>query len=275
MLAETPLDQMSFSRMVCAQLVGLVAAFAAPGARILDFGGGGGELAQGLLRAGFKVGVYEPSEGRSGQIRAKEFALHKNWLGFFDAARLEQFDVVCAFEVLEHFLDDNLTSDMALMVRFCAPEGKVIGTVPLEEDLNADLCLCPECAGLFHKWQHQRSFNHESLTAMLRCAGLACCRAFAVNFSIRLGFAAGFGEFQLPDCYMNAPQTLHQCLAAERQKVIALERQTALLTETEQALGKHNLDTLKEHACAAKVLGYALRRLDRLRSFFRAREGTL
>jgi hypothetical protein len=219
--------------------------------------------------------VYEPSAGRSREIGAKELALHENWLGFFDATHVEQFDIVCAFEVLEHFLEENSTSDMALMAGFCAPKGKIIGTVPLEEDLNADLCLCPECGSLFHKWQHQRSFNHESLTAALSNAGLICCRAFAVNFSIRLGFVAGFREFRLPESYMNAPQTLHQCLAAERQKIIAIERQTALLTETEQVLGKHNLDTLKKHAFAAKALGYGLRRLDRIRSFFRAREGSV
>ncbi|MCL1916625.1 MAG: class I SAM-dependent methyltransferase, partial [Desulfovibrionaceae bacterium] len=109
MFTKTPLTRLSFSRLVRAELVRLVGAFAPPGARVLDFGGGSGDLAEGLLQAGFQVGVYEPAEGRRQDLVAKNITIHESWLGFFGPASRTQFDIVCAFEVLEHFLEETFS----------------------------------------------------------------------------------------------------------------------------------------------------------------------
>ena len=84
---------------------------------------------------------------------------------------------------------------MKYLATFCASDGIVIGTVPRKEDLEMALCLCPECGSLFHKWQHQRSFNKENLAAVLCDAGFVHCRVFAVDFANCLGFAVGFKDF--------------------------------------------------------------------------------
>ena len=275
MLTETPLARLSFSRMVHDDLVRFVSAFAPSGARILDFGGGDGDLAEGLLQAGFQVGIYEPAEGRKDRA-LKKMTEHANWLGFFDPSSREQFDIVCAFEVLEHFLEGTFREDMALLATFLAPDGKIIGTVPLEEDLELASCLCPECGSFFHRMQHQRSFNRESLTASLCKAGLVHCHAFTVNFAACLGFAAGFSDFSLPDIYIAAPQTLHEALVAARQSEAALQRQvTAYEKEREKYEaeheklmcdlgGEHNVGTLQNHGFAVRVLGKILRRWERI-----------
>jgi len=275
MLTEMPLARLSFSRMVRDDLVRLVSAFAPSGARILDFGGRDGDLAEGLLQAGFQVGIHEPTEGRRDRGVFKNLTAHTNWLGFFDPSSREQFDIVCVFGVLEHFLEGTFREDMALLATYCTPGGKIIGTVPLEEALEQGYCLCPGCASLFHRWQHQRSFDKESLTAALRNAGLVHCHTFVIDFSICLGFAAGFKDFPLPEAHVAAPQTLHEALAAARhnetrlraehaslqQRVEVLQGAREQLQHLRDTVGEHNLETFKHHVFAAKVLGYALRRV--------------
>ncbi|MCL1889247.1 MAG: glycosyltransferase [Desulfovibrionaceae bacterium] len=247
MFTKTPLTRLSFSRLARAELVRLVSAFATPGVRVLDFGGGSGDLAEGLLQAGFQVGVYEPAEGRRQDLVAKNIATHENWLGFFGPASRAQFDIVCAFEVMEHFLDETFSADMALLAGFCAPGGQVIGTVPLEEDLEQNLCLCPECGSVFHKWQHQRSFSRESLAAKLRDSGLAHCHTFVIDFSICLGFAAGFRDFTLPEAHIAAPQTLSEALTTARSEAPGLRAECAALRQQAEALGREHDQLSREH----------------------------
>ena len=46
--------------------------------------------------------------------------------------------------------------------------GKIIITVPNNEDLESKKCLCPECGASFHPIQHLRSFNTDTLELYMR-----------------------------------------------------------------------------------------------------------
>ena len=246
-VAKTPLAQLSFSKMVLSELVRLISDFAPPFARILDFGAGDGDLAAGLLEAGFMVGVYEPSEGRRAEILKKPIASHSNFLGVFDCMSKDEFDVVCAFEVLEHFLKEDVDGDMKRLVSFLGAHGKVIGTVPLEENLLRDLCLCPECACTFHRWQHQHSFNKDSIAKFMSRAGLNFCHTFVIDFSIRLGFIASKDVVDVKETYLKMPKTSEQALAEERRKNILLANKTSFLEKDYSSLQKSYSEIHESH----------------------------
>jgi len=51
------------------------------------------------------------------------------------------------------------------------PGGKLVFTIPLEEDMQDETTVCPDCHAVFHRWQHQQSFSPQSITDLLRRAG--------------------------------------------------------------------------------------------------------
>lgn len=190
--AQSPLAQLSFSKLVCAELVEFIRREVPPPAKVLDFGAGDGDLADALLVAGYQVGVYEPSSGRSQVLLGKSLAKHPQFLGVYSKSSNEVFDAVLAFEVLEHLLPETVNQDMALIVQFLHSKGKLIGTVPLEESLEDNSCICPICSHYFHRWQHVRSFSSQSLTSFLVSHGISDIQAcVTADFAVSLAFVAG------------------------------------------------------------------------------------
>lgn len=229
-------------------LVRLVAGSANVLDRILVLGAEGGDLAAGLLEAGFRVGIYEPSEGRRIEILKKPMASHANFLGVFDPTSVDQFDVVCAFEVLGHMLEEDIDRDMKRLVSFLGSHGVVIGTVPLEENLLKDLCLCPGRACTFHRSQYQRSYNKVSIAKFLSKAGLSFCYSFVIDLSARLVFIASRVELDVKEAYLKIPQALEEALAEERRKnILPLEKNHLDLENSSSKIQKKYAKLLKQY----------------------------
>ncbi len=194
LFAKSPLTKLSFSKLVGKDLAMFVSGQVAQHSRILDFGAGNGDLATLLLAAGFKVAVYEPSMLRREAILAGPLAQHPNFLGVFNGSEGAVFDAVLVFEVLEHILPETLDSDMNTLKRFLGPRGKLIGTVPLGEDLESGNCICPKCDAMFHRWQHVRSFNAEALECFLKKYGWRQIQTAITDFYPGLAFASSLDE---------------------------------------------------------------------------------
>lgn len=162
-------------------LVDLVAVARKPPARVLDFGSGSGALGQVLREKGYVVTEYEP--GRNTQLPANDenaevsSGLAKAQL---DKAR---YDLLCCFEVLEHILPEEWEHTFLLLRNSLKTEGIFIGSVPADERLEEDKCLCPECGAFFHRFQHQRAFSRESLENMLRAEGFKHINIIWIPFS--------------------------------------------------------------------------------------------
>ena len=77
------------------------------------------------------------------------------------------FDFVVASELVEHLSDTQRTQGLQEIARTLNLDGYFLGTVPWNEDLQANMVVCPHCGELFHRWGHQRSFTCESLRAVL------------------------------------------------------------------------------------------------------------
>jgi hypothetical protein len=62
------------------------------------------------------------------------------------------------------------------------PGGVVIFTTPNDEQLVQSEVFCPECAHVFHRFQHVRSWNVRSLRDSLKAESFSVTHAFATDF---------------------------------------------------------------------------------------------
>lgn len=187
--AASPLTFMSFSRQICGKLVEHIQHIVDQGSMILDYGAGDGDLARGLLKADFFVGVYEQSSERTGAAHALLDG-HPKFLGTVYPQSAIVFDAVCAFEVLEHILDEQIDDTLNTIRNFLGDSGVFLGTVPYKENLLNRQCICPECGVMFHRWQHVRSFDESSLYKLLQQGNFSNIQIFPASFSNSLAFVA-------------------------------------------------------------------------------------
>lgn len=68
-------------------------------------------------------------------------------------------DIITASEVLEHLNDDDIKMGINEIYRCLSVEGIFVGTVPADENLNDNICFCPNCEEVFHRWGHKQTFN--------------------------------------------------------------------------------------------------------------------
>jgi SAM-dependent methyltransferase len=78
------------------------------------------------------------------------------------------FHLVTCFDVLEHLPGDGLKSAVRNIAESLIPNGILIGTVPLRENLGLSHVICPDCGSIFHPIGHHHSFqSFEDITKML------------------------------------------------------------------------------------------------------------
>ncbi|HVN59833.1 MAG TPA: class I SAM-dependent methyltransferase [Gaiellaceae bacterium] len=143
------------------------------GKRILDFGCGRGDLLAHLFARGIAARGLEFSE-ESARTTSARFAGQPLFQGIAAGpAELEDgsFDVIFLVEVIEHLLDDQIPEALTEVHRLLAPGGHVVVTCPNGENLAADSVRCPDCGAVFHRWQHVRSLDPASISALFESHG--------------------------------------------------------------------------------------------------------
>jgi 2-polyprenyl-3-methyl-5-hydroxy-6-metoxy-1,4-benzoquinol methylase len=191
------LAQQSFGRLGGRHLLQAVRWHLVPGRRHLDFGGGDGDFAGLLAEAGYPTAVYEPSAERAALVAAR-LAGRPGFLGvvgheFGAAAADQRFDVIFLVEVIEHVLDADLGPVLARLDLLLAPGGKIIITTPNDEDLEQNFAFEPGAGVLFHRWQHQRAFTRDTLSALMAGHGFAPELVHEIELTDRIFAARGAG----------------------------------------------------------------------------------
>lgn len=172
LLSKSPLMRFSFGKICGEAILQDIKKYVSLNKTILDFGAGNGDIAELLLQQGYKVAIYEPSSGRNATIHKKNLEQYSNFIGYVafedEESIQDTFDVILLFEVLEHIHPILFKETVEKIVAHLTPSGKIIGTVPDNEDLEDAFCVCPQCGSLFHRWQHMRSFTEASLQQLLQ-----------------------------------------------------------------------------------------------------------
>jgi SAM-dependent methyltransferase len=126
--------------------------------RVLDIGAGSGAL---ISRLPNSIGLDLVSKHRRmvvGDIAQLPF---KN----------EAFSTVFATALLEHLDDVTLEWGLREVTRVLSRNGKLILTVPHEEDLRQNMVLCPKCGAKFHRYGHMQVFERRSIRSVLEDVG--------------------------------------------------------------------------------------------------------
>lgn len=156
------------------------------GGSILDFGCGPGFLLERLLTTNNTCYGFDFSDGTVDRVNRKFFS-RKNWEGAISATQLPTsydaslFDVITCIETLEHLLDDMIPTTLGELHRLLKRNGIVFFTVPSDENLAESSVYCPFCDHEFHKVQHVRSFNNESIAALLSHHGFRICYCQSID----------------------------------------------------------------------------------------------
>jgi SAM-dependent methyltransferase len=134
----------------------------------LDMGCGRGDLIGYLLDHTVTSGSDQSPE--SVAAVNQRFSGHPHFRGAAvgtDGLANRTVDTVFLIEVVEHLDDETLDSVLREARRLLKPGGHIVLTTPHDENLNANKIMCPECACVFHQWQHVRSWSPATLVERL------------------------------------------------------------------------------------------------------------
>lgn len=182
-ISHTRLAELNFARINGAKVIELVADHLTEASRILDYGAGDGHLIQALIDRGYPAGGLEFGEGRKLAELAASLEGNPRFLGLVDAESSELFEVILLIEVVEHVLQEDLATFFEMVRNKLHPGGIVIATTPNREDLDLSHSVCPQCHSVFHRWQHQRSFDKHSLESFFAPLDLETISIEGVDFS--------------------------------------------------------------------------------------------
>ena len=164
-----------FTATVAPALVKFLRGYLPPGATILDFGCGVGILAEVLLDSGCRVAATDFSK-ESVEIVNNKLKDRSNFEGAVhhdDMKKLDRtYDAVTVTEVIEHLDDAALDTLVTNVSSFMSEGGLAMFTTPNDEDLPDAMVFCPGCRHVFHRRQHIRSWNSDSLSAYMKGHGL-------------------------------------------------------------------------------------------------------
>ena len=141
----------------------------ARGESVLDIGVGDGAFERFASARGVRVHVLDPDRRAVDRVREELDLGERARAGFATAIPWADgsFDTVVVSEVLEHLDDPTLEGSLLEIRRVLRPGGRILGTVPADEDFDAQVVICPDCGKRFHRWGHARRFDLPGLRATL------------------------------------------------------------------------------------------------------------
>lgn len=139
---------------------------------VLDMGCGRGDLIGYLVEDHRASGVDQSPD--SVAMVNRKFGNQPNFQGASvgtDALPDASFATVFLVEVVEHLDDETLASVLRDARRLLKVGGHLVITTPHAENLEASKIICPECACIFHRVQHVRSWSAGALISHLEPFG--------------------------------------------------------------------------------------------------------
>ncbi len=182
-IGEIPsLEALSFARLNGPVILEFMRAWIKRGDRCLDFGGGGGDLAELMVKADLRVACFEPS-GKRARLIEDRLGFNPDFLGVVRIPQSETFDFVICTEVIEHVPISETDHFLRSLTKHIVRSGRVLLTTPHAEILDNGQVYCPCCDHVFHRWQHQRSWQIEEIQELFECRGFKTLWLGAVSFN--------------------------------------------------------------------------------------------
>lgn len=178
--------ELYFTYQFGGNIVNVLSQYVKPSGAILDYGCGTGFIIKHFVNKGFETYGADTSS-QSVEFVNKQYKGQPNFKGAYlleDLFKLnKKFDVICVVEVIEHLTDEFLVPLVENVKKIGNPGSKIIFTTPNNERLDDSVVYCPVCEHTFHRWQHVRSWNVQSLPSFMEGHGLKVDNCFATDFS--------------------------------------------------------------------------------------------
>jgi 2-polyprenyl-3-methyl-5-hydroxy-6-metoxy-1,4-benzoquinol methylase len=187
---------------------------------VLDYGCGVGYLMPHLCAIAPEVYGADPSVesiARTNERLAGTRSFKGAYLIDELRAQGKAFDAILSVEVVEHLKDDVLNDVLSDVRGLLAPDGVAIFSTPNNEDLSKNMIICPPTGEIFHRWQHVRNWNRETLPARLRSAGYEVIDVLETNMGIKkVDSVAGLIKSAVKRLLFGAPPKPHLVCVAKR-----------------------------------------------------------
>ena len=173
--ASAPLShQQYFSNLVGEALLSYVRTWIPEIGEVADYGAGPGYMLQHLLTECKRCWALDFSENSLNHLRNSYGGAPK----FAGVAKIDEdtrkelkVDTVFCLETMEHLLPDQVDWTAAFLRDILRSGGKVVVSVPNEEQLEKEHVFCAGCNHYFHRWQHMSSWNVERMRAVMEKNG--------------------------------------------------------------------------------------------------------
>lgn len=166
-------EDLWFSKAVGQSIIGFVNRYSPIKGNILDYGIGKGHFSGYLLEdSAIQVYACDFSEETVTNIN-NQFTGKQNFKGcylvkgFPSEFREQQFDFVFLIEAIEHLTDNYLDTTIAEAKRILKPGGTLVITTPNDENLPLYNVICPDCGCVYHRVQHVRKFDANTLNTLV------------------------------------------------------------------------------------------------------------
>jgi ubiquinone/menaquinone biosynthesis C-methylase UbiE len=186
-----PFETIWFTRQVGKGIINFMQKQIPLEGKILDYGTGKGHLIKHLLNLkstdvyGFD---FSPESIINVERKYKQFANYKGTTlirrdNDFTGYQSDFFDVVFLIEAIEHLTDKYIFSTLDEIKRVLKKGGYVVITTPNNENLPLQHVLCPDCGAVYHRVQHMRSFDEDSLQTLAEKQGFTTKNVGATTFN--------------------------------------------------------------------------------------------
>ncbi|CAN5899658.1 class I SAM-dependent methyltransferase [soil metagenome] len=155
---------------------------------VLDYGTGQGFLLQQLLDKYPDISLYacdftdtlaEETGNKFKNNEAFKGCLHIT--GLPSEYKTNFFDVVFLIETIEHLTDNYLHATLKEIYRILKPGGCMVITTPNNESIEKKYVHCADCGATFHRMQHVRSWNVNTLSQITDQFGFKNVECKALN----------------------------------------------------------------------------------------------
>jgi SAM-dependent methyltransferase len=184
-----PFEDLWFSKQVGREIIRWTQKFVDIKGSVLDYGIGKGHLT-GYLMEKKGIDIYgcdfsdDTVTNVNREFQSKEIFKGCSLVkGFPSSYREGQFDLVFLIEAIEHLTDDYLLPTLEEIKRVLKPGGTVVITTPNDENLDLQHTICPDCGCVFHRVQHVRSFNRQSLDQLMHTFNFETTFCGALDFA--------------------------------------------------------------------------------------------
>jgi 2-polyprenyl-3-methyl-5-hydroxy-6-metoxy-1,4-benzoquinol methylase len=183
---ESQFPEHYFTFQVGGNLAKLIKKYTKKNNTLLDYGSGPGFLIKYLLENKVEISALEFSADSLERIK-NSYERQKGFIGAYSIKELNEknikFNIITLIEVIEHLNDHYLELTFNNIQHLLKAGGYLIITTPNDEDITKSYICCPETGELFHRWQHIRSWNTDSLTRFLNKSGFDIIKIRETNFN--------------------------------------------------------------------------------------------